>query len=135
MVGLEMFKESSFSEKLQIFFDICDEDGPGDIDEEEFYNVLKLCVNTPKEKKLLRESRHDLFIVIDEDGNGVLSKDEIIKTANQSEAMKTIIKKVLLLTRVLTRGLLMIFIICHWQFSMPNTLLIPYLHPNTLCSA
>ena len=32
-------------------------------------------------------------MVIDEDGNGVLTKDEIIKAAAQSEAVKTIIEK------------------------------------------
>lgn len=93
MVGLEMFRETSFKEKLEVFFDICDEDGSGDIDEEEFYNVLKLCVNTPKERKLLKDSLHDLFIAIDEDGNGLLTKDEIIKAATHSEAMKSIIEK------------------------------------------
>ena len=93
MVGLEMFRETSFKEKLEVFFDICDEDGSGDIDEEEFYNVLKLCVTSAKERKLLKDSLHELFMVIDEDGNGVLTKDEIIKAAAQSEAVKTIIEK------------------------------------------
>lgn len=93
MVGLEMFRETNFKEKLEVFFDICDEDGSGDIDEEEFFNVLKLCVTSAKERKLLKDSLHDLFIAIDEDGNGVLTKDEIVKAAAQSEAVKTIIEK------------------------------------------
>jgi Ca2+-binding EF-hand superfamily protein len=93
MVALELFRETSFKEKLEVFFDICDEDGSGDIDEEEFFNVLKLCVNSDKERKVLRESLHELFVAIDEDGNGVLTKDEIIKAASQSEAVKVIIEK------------------------------------------
>jgi len=93
MVGLEMFRSSSFQEKLEVFFDICDEDGSGDIDEDEFYNVLKLCVPSAHVRELLRESLHDLFMAIDEDGNGVLSKEELIRAANQSEAVRTIIEK------------------------------------------
>lgn len=93
VVGLEMFRETNFKEKLEVFFDLCDEDGSGDIDEEEFFNVLKLCVSSIKERKLLRESLHDLFVAIDEDSNGVLTKDEIIKAASQSETVKTIIEK------------------------------------------
>lgn len=93
MVALELFRETSFKEKLEVFFDICDEDGSGDIDEEEFFEVLKLCVNTEKERKALRVSLHELFLAIDEDGNGVLTKDEIIKAASQSEAVKFIIEK------------------------------------------
>jgi Ca2+-binding EF-hand superfamily protein len=93
MVGLEMFRETSFKEKLEVFFNICDDDGSGDIDEEEFYNVLKLCVNTVKERKMLRESLHELFVAIDENGNGVLTKEEIIKAADASEAVKSIIEK------------------------------------------
>ena len=88
-----MFRETGFQEKLQVFFEICDEDGSGDIDEEEFFNVLKLCVTDPKERKLLKSSLHELFLAIDEDGNGVITKDEIIKAASQSEALKTIIEK------------------------------------------
>ena len=93
MVGLEMFRETNFKEKLEIFFDICDEDGSGDIDEEEFYNVLKLSISSNKERKILKDSLHDLFVAIDEDGNGVLTKDEIVKAAAQSESVKTIIEK------------------------------------------
>lgn len=88
-----MFRSSSFQEKLEVFFDICDEDGSGDIDEEEFYNVLKLCVPNSNIRELLRESLKDLFIAIDEDGNGTISKEELIKAANQSEAVRTIIEK------------------------------------------
>ncbi|OMJ66964.1 hypothetical protein SteCoe_36015 [Stentor coeruleus] len=93
IVGLEMFRQTNFKEKLEVFFDLCDEDGSGDIDEEEFFNVLKLCVSSTKERKLLKESLHELFMAIDEDGNGVLTKDEIIKASSQSETVKTIIEK------------------------------------------
>ena len=93
MVGLELFRESTFQEKLEVFFDICDEDGSGDIDEEEFFNVLKLCVSSAKERKILKDSLHELFVAIDEDGNGFLTKSEIIKAATQSEALKSIIER------------------------------------------
>lgn len=92
MVGLEMLRGANFSEKLSAFFDICDEDGSGDIDEEELFSVLQFCVKGLNERKLLKKSLHELFNNIDENKNGVITKEEIIKAASQNEALKAIIE-------------------------------------------
>lgn len=45
-IGLEMLKDNTFEEKLETFFDLCDEDKSGTIDKKEFYDLLKLNATT-----------------------------------------------------------------------------------------
>lgn len=50
-IGLEMLKNNTFEEKLDTFFDLCDEDNSGTIDKKEFYNLLRLNATTSYEDR------------------------------------------------------------------------------------
>lgn len=46
-----MLKNNTFEEKLDTFFDLCDEDSSGTIDKKEFYNLLRLNATTSYEDR------------------------------------------------------------------------------------
>jgi EF-hand domain pair len=50
-IGLEMLKDNTFDEKLDTFFDLCDEDNSGTIDKKEFYNLLRMNATTSYEDR------------------------------------------------------------------------------------
>ena len=50
-IGLEMLNSSSFEEKLEIFFDLCDEDNSNTIDKKEFYNLMRITLATSYEDR------------------------------------------------------------------------------------
>lgn len=50
-IGLEMLKDNTFEDKLDTFFDLCDEDNSGTIDKKEFYNLLRLNATTSYEDR------------------------------------------------------------------------------------
>lgn len=55
IMGLEIFKEGSFEDKLKVFFDLCDNDGSGHISQKELYDVFKLNCITSDEKSRLKK--------------------------------------------------------------------------------
>ena len=50
-IGLEMLKDNSFEEKLEVFFDLCDDENSGYIEKKEFYNLLRLNATTSYEDR------------------------------------------------------------------------------------
>lgn len=93
MLGLEAFRTTSAQDKLELFFDICDVDGSGDIDQNEFYNLIKLCIPHAQQREELKLNIHELFCLIDEDHNGTLSRDELMRATSSSDAVRRIIEK------------------------------------------
>ena len=54
IIALEMFKEHSFSEKINVFFDLCDDDDAGLIDEEKLIKFFKKNLKSEDERKVMR---------------------------------------------------------------------------------
>ena len=79
-VGLELLKNNSIEEKLDKFFDLCDEDGSGTISKKEFYTLLKLNVTDYEDRSNLKTYVSEIFKEFDKVGNGELSK-EVMKEA------------------------------------------------------
>ncbi len=50
-IGLEMLKDNTFEQKLDVFFDLCDDDNSGTVDKREFYNLLRLNATTSYEDR------------------------------------------------------------------------------------
>lgn len=65
VVGLEMFKETNLSEKLEVFFDLADVDGSGEIEEQELYDVLKINVHSYEERVSLKHAIKEIFRNLD----------------------------------------------------------------------
>eukprot|EP01016_Furgasonia_blochmanni_P024770 TRINITY_DN2672_c0_g1_i1.p1 TRINITY_DN2672_c0_g1~~TRINITY_DN2672_c0_g1_i1.p1 ORF type:complete len:236 (+),score=37.87 TRINITY_DN2672_c0_g1_i1:908-1615(+) len=92
-MGLEVFKENSFAEKLKVFFDFADLDNNGKLTHEELYNVLKRNFSTAEEKLELKKIIKDMFKMYDENGDGNLDKDELMKACSQNTQLKILMEQ------------------------------------------
>jgi len=93
VVGLEMFKNNTLEEKLEVFFDLCDEDNSGTIDEIELYRVLKLSLTSSDERANLRRAVKDLFREIDIDGDGEITREEFFLAARKNENVRNLVEQ------------------------------------------
>ena len=75
-VGLEMLRKSSFTEKIDQFFHILDQDKSGTIDKREFYNAIKESIIEHNDKQTLKSLVNDIFSTA-ENKNGELTKEEL----------------------------------------------------------
>ena len=82
----------TYAQKIGKFFDLCDDDGSGSIDRKEFYSLLKLNLNDYDDKKRLKQYVKDIFRDFDYDGDGELSKDEMIDACMQNWKIKSLIE-------------------------------------------
>ena len=76
-VGLEMLKESAFDDKLDKFFEICDEDNSGSIEKKEFYRLLKETIIEYEDKLNLRSYVNEIFNILDVNGTGKITKTRL----------------------------------------------------------
>jgi len=78
VVGLEMFKDTPLDDKLMVFFDLCDLDGTGLVDELDLYNVLKANITSFDDRAAIKQSVKELYNEFDPEGNGTLNKSQLI---------------------------------------------------------
>ena len=61
-IGLEMLNSNTFEDKLDTFFDLCDEDNSDTIDKKEFYNLLRITIATSYEdREKIKELVNQVF--------------------------------------------------------------------------
>ena len=72
-MGIELLRENSFEEKLEQFFELCDEDGSGTINRKEFYNLLKFNVIEYDDRNKLKKYVNEIF---GRDGSGELTRPQ-----------------------------------------------------------
>ena len=82
-----------FPFKLLGFFDICDEDNSGTIDKKEFYNLLKLSMINYEDRSSLRGLVQAIFTMVDKDGNGEITKQEMQWACANNLQIKELIEK------------------------------------------
>jgi len=75
--GLEMFRDSSFDNKLKVFFDICDSDNSGAISKQEFYALLKKNLISSKLRLSMRQVVEKIFSSSLVDVKGELSFENL----------------------------------------------------------
>ena len=92
IITVEMFRESSFEQKLKIFFKLCDVSQAGNLSEEDVYNVMKYNLSTSEEKRKMKDIIKAIFIEADLDGDGHLNKEEIEIACKNQSALKVMIQ-------------------------------------------
>lgn len=92
-VGLEMINSTTYLQKISKFFDLCDDDQSGSIDRREFYQLLKLNLNDYEDKKRLKTYVKEIFKDFDYDGDGTLSKHEMMEACLVNWNIKNLIEK------------------------------------------
>jgi EF-hand domain pair len=97
-IGLEMLKNNTFEEKLDTFFDLCDEDNSGTIDKKEFYNLLRLNATTSYEdRERLKFYVNQIFNYFDTPAAQVQAKQlaDMIKMGRHIESLPDLSSKFL----------------------------------------
>lgn len=75
VLGLQQFQNTTFKEKINIFFKLCDLNEDGQLTHQEFYNILKKNMATIQDKRKLKKIVRDIFNRADSGKNndGVLN--------------------------------------------------------------
>lgn len=87
-----MISDTSYSEKIGKFFDLCDDDRSGTIDKKEFYGLLKLIFDDYDEKKKLKQYVKEIFEEYDYDGSGCLDREEMVDACVKDWRIKNLIE-------------------------------------------
>ena len=94
LLALELFKEHSLDEKVKMFFDLCDDDDAGYIEEEKLIRFFKRNLRTEAERRKVRKQVVREFIdEINPQSHFAITKEELAKACETNENIKVIVEK------------------------------------------
>jgi Ca2+-binding EF-hand superfamily protein len=93
ITGLEYFKDSTFEEKLKVFFDICDMDASGMVTKKEIYDVLKRNIVSDLDKMKLKKTIALIFSEVDKMQMGYIEKEKVYWAAIHNKELRRILEE------------------------------------------
>jgi Ca2+-binding EF-hand superfamily protein len=93
VIGLEILREDSIEEKMNVFFDLVDINNNGSISEKELYEVFKANIMTSDDRNKLKKIIEKLFQECDKNHDGVLDKEEILEAAKNNITLRQLLEE------------------------------------------
>lgn len=101
LVSLEIFRDTSYDDKLKIFLDICDLANSGLLEERAIYDVFKIVCTNMEEKAKLRKFIRDISLMSNAQSNNEILKKEFYDCAKKHFQLKLLmIENMKIISRV-----------------------------------
>jgi len=103
IMGLEIFRDTTYEEKIRIFFELCDLQNTGHITRKELYDVLKRNMITEDDKIKLKKTISGMFAPYESAKTGRMDKKELFSVTLRNSELRNLLEECMRTVRTVDR--------------------------------